>query len=154
MVQPFEENSGWGFIYKLLADEIPEVASGVIEIRAVAREPGVCSKVVLYSCDPLVDCIRSCLGERNRHIDHIGQQLGRERIDLIPWTDLPDKLIAWALVPARIEQVVLDYAKHQALITVTREQLPIAIGRRGYNIELVHRLSGWPLSVNVVEDAA
>src|SRR5207253_2562512 len=98
---------------------INEKVAAVQDDLAVDREPGVCSKVVLYSRDPLVDCIRSCLGERNRHMDHIAQQLGRERIDLIPWTDSPDTLIAWALVPARIEQVALDYAKHQALITVT-----------------------------------
>ncbi|SRR6266567_4508072 len=154
MTEPFEPDSGWGFIYKLFAAEITEVASGVIEIRAVAREPRVCSKVAVYSRDPSIDCVRVCLGAQNRHIDEIGTSLGSERIDLIPWTNSADELIARALTPARVEHVALDHGKHQATITVTRDQLRIAVGRRGHNIELASRLCGWPLWVEVREDAA
>ena len=103
MVEPRDE--AWSFIHKLFAPEVPEIASGVVEIRAVARIPGVRTKVAVHSLDPRVDGVGACIGEHHRAIDAIGARLGKERLDLIPWSDSPERLVSLALAPARVERV-------------------------------------------------
>src|SRR5437899_12119654 len=94
-------------VARLFAQEIPEIAAGTIEIKAIARKPGYRSKLALYSKDPRLDCIGMCVGIRGFHIKNIVDALGKERIDLIPWHDSPEQLIVNSLQPANIEKVLL-----------------------------------------------
>src|SRR5512134_2404961 len=113
----------WKYIHSIFAREVPEVAAGVVEIRAVARIPGVRTKVAVHSLDPSIDGVGACLGQRNRAIEAIAARLGKERLDLIPWSDSPERLVSFALAPARVEQVVLDHGQHRALVTVAKDQV-------------------------------
>jgi len=135
----------WRFIHDLFASEIPEVASGVVELRAVARRPGRRTKVAVASLDPQIDPVGACLGERSRAVQSIVARLGSERLDLFPWSDSPERLISVALAPAKIVSMTLDDAKHRAEITVARDQLPTAMGVDGINVELASELTGWQL---------
>ncbi len=142
----------WRFIHDLFASEIPEVASGVVEIRAVARRPGRRTKVAVASLDPQVDPGGACLGERNRAVQTLVARLGSEHLDLFPWYDSPQHLISVALAPAKILSMSLDDARRRAEITVSSHQLPAAKGVDGINADLASELTGWQLEFR--EDAA
>jgi len=138
-------NDTWRFIHDLFASEIPEVASGVVEIRAVARRPGRRTKVAVASLDPEIDPVGACLGERSRAVQALAARLGPERLDLFPWYDSPRRLISVALAPAKIVSMRLDEAKHRAEITVSKDQLPTAVGVDRINADLASELTGWHL---------
>src|SRR5262249_46550614 len=93
-------------VARLFAEEVPEIASGTVEIKAIARKPGYRSKLALFSRDPRVDCVGVCVGVRGHRIKNVADRLGGERIDLIRWHDSPEQLITHALQPAAIERVV------------------------------------------------
>src|SRR5437899_2932859 len=118
----------WRFIHDLFASEIPEVASGVVEIRAVARRPGRRTKVAVASLDPEIDPVGACLGERSRAVQAIVARLGPERLDLFPWYNSPQRLISVSLAPATIVSMSLDDAKRRAEITVPKDQFATAMG--------------------------
>ena len=140
-------NEETDFIARLFAQEIPEIAAGVIEIKAIARKPGSRSKLALQSHDPRVDCISACVGVRGARIKKIVGALGGERIDLHPWHESVEQLIANALQPAAIEQVILHPAQHRAVVVVEADQVSLANGRRGENRELASRLCGWQIDI-------
>jgi N utilization substance protein A len=137
----------WRFIHDLFASEIPEVASGVVEIRAVARRPGRRTKVAVASLDPEIDPVGACLGERSRAVQAIVARLGAERLDLFPWYNSPQRLISVALAPAKIVSMSLDDVKRRAEITVPRDQVATAMGVDGINVALASELTGWQLDV-------
>jgi N utilization substance protein A len=134
-------------VRRLFAEEIPEIAAGTIEIKAIARKPGYRSKLALYSKDPRLDCIGMCVGIRGFHIKNIVDALGKERIDLIRWHDSPEQLIVNSLQPASIEKVLLHPAEHRAVVVVKPDQVSLVQGRRGENQQLASELSGWHIDL-------
>src|SRR5262249_52942069 len=120
-------------ITRLFAQEVPEIASGAVEIKAIAREPGYRSKLPLLSRDPRVDCVGACVGVRGNRIKKVVDHLGGERIDLFRWNDSPVQLITDALQPAAIERVVLHPSQHRAVVVVKTDQVSLVLGRHGEN---------------------
>ena len=139
-------------IEKLFAQEAPEVASGAVEIKAVAREPGSRAKVAVFSADEHIDPIGSCVGQRGVRVSTVMSEIGGEKIDLILWSDNAAKFIADALSPAQTQSVALNEAEHQATITVAPDQQSLAIGRGGQNVRLAAKLTGWKLDIVSGED--
>jgi N utilization substance protein A len=137
-----------GPVVSLFAREVPEIAAGSIEIKAIARKPGYRSKVALHSQDPREDCIGACVGVRGFRIKNIVDALGGERMDLVRWHDSPALLIVNALQPAIVEKVVLHAAEHRAVVVVKPDQVSLVLGRRGENRQLAGELSGWQIHVH------
>ena len=140
-------NDETDLITRLFAQEVPEIAAGMIEIKAIAREPRYRSKLALQSHDPHVDCIGACVGLRGARIKKVVDALDGERIDLIRWHDSPERFIANALQPAAIEEVILHPAQHRAVVVVKADQASLATGHRGQNRELASRLCGWQIEL-------
>jgi N utilization substance protein A len=134
-------------IARLFAEEVPEIAAGTVEIKAIARKPGYRSKLALFSRDPRVDCVGVCVGVRGYRIKNVVDRLGGERIDLFRWHESPEQLITCALQPAAIERVVLHPAEHRAVVVVKPDQVSLVLGRRGENRQLASELSGWQIDV-------
>jgi transcription termination/antitermination protein NusA len=140
-------NEETDFIARLFAEEIPEIAAGIVEIKAIARKPGSRTKLALQSHDPRMDCVGACVGVRGARIRKIVDVLGGERIDLFRWHESPERLIATALLPAVIAEVILHPAQHRAVVVVKADQVALVTGRRGENRELASRLCGWQIEV-------
>jgi len=136
-----------GVVTRLFEEQIPEIASRIVEIKAIARKPGYRSKLALHSQDSRVDCIGVCVGVRGFHIKNIVDALAGERIDLIRWHDSPERLITNALQPAAIEKVILHAAEHRAVVIVKPDQTSLVLGRHGLNRQLASELSGWQIEV-------
>jgi transcription termination/antitermination protein NusA len=129
------------------AREVPEIAAGTIEIKAIARVPGYRSKLALQSQDSSVDCIGACVGVRGYRLKKIVDALGGERIDLVRWKDSSEELITNALQPAAIERVILHPAEHRAVVVVKPDQVSLILGRRGANRQLASELTGWQIEI-------
>jgi N utilization substance protein A len=144
-------------IRKLFALEVPEIADGVIELKAVAREPGERAKIAVYSNDSSVDPVGACVGIKGSRVQAVVQELRGERIDIITWTADEPSFVARALSPAEVSRVVVDEEAHSMEVIVPDDQLSLAIGRRGQNVKLASKLSGWRIdvrSVSVAEEEA
>lgn len=144
-------------IRKLFALEVPEIADGVIELKAVAREPGERAKIAVYSNDSSVDPVGACVGIKGSRVQAVVQELRGERIDIITWTADEPSFVARALSPAEVSRVVVDEEEHSMEVIVPDDQLSLAIGRRGQNVKLASKLSGWRIdvrSVSVAEEEA
>jgi N utilization substance protein A len=141
-------------VQRLFEQEIPEIVDGVIEVKAMAREPGYRSKVAVLSSDPRVDCVGACVGVRGNRIKNIVDELGGERIDIVRWDDNLEVLIPNALQPAEVEQVILCKMLGRAIVLVREDQLSLAIGRRGQNVRLASKLSGWDIEIMTQEELA
>lgn len=139
------------FIRNLFASEIPEIASGVIEIKGIAREAGGRSKVAVYTEDSNIDPIGSCIGQRGARIQTIIAELNGEKVDIIEYSDDPEKFITNALLPAKISSVELLEEEKIALITVPADQLSLTIGREGQNVRLAVKLTGWKINIKEEE---
>ena len=139
-------------VQRLFEQEIPEIAEGVIEIRAIAREPGYRSKVAVSSSDQRVDCVGACVGVRGNRIKNIVDELGGERIDIVRWSDELHVLIPNALQPAEVEEVILCQMLGRAIVLVREDQLSLAIGRRGQNVRLASKLCGWDIEIMTREE--
>ncbi|QDU87536.1 hypothetical protein Pla175_08980 [Pirellulimonas nuda] len=141
-------------VQRLFEQEIPEIADGVIEIRAMAREPGYRSKVAVSSSDARVDCVGACVGVRGNRIKNIVDELSGERIDIVRWDDDLEVLIPNALQPAEVDQVILCRILGKAVVLVREDNLSLAIGRRGQNVRLASKLSGWDIEIMTQEELA
>lgn len=141
------------FLKKLFAIEVPEIAEGVIEIKAVAREPGERAKIAVHSNDSNVDPVGACVGIKGSRVQAVVQELRGERIDIITWTSDEPSFVARALSPAEVTRVVVDEDNHGMEVIVADDQLPLAIGRRGQNVKLAGKLSGWKIDVRSVSVA-
>lgn len=139
-------------VQRLFEQEIPEIADGVIEVRAMAREPGYRSKVAVSSSDQRVDCVGACVGVRGNRIKNIVDELGGERIDIVRWSDDLQVLIPNALQPAEVDEVILCQMLGRAIVLVREDQLSLAIGRRGQNVRLASKLSGWDIEIMTREE--
>jgi len=141
------------FLKKLFELEVPEIAEKVIEIKAVAREPGERAKIAVSSNDSNVDPVGACVGIKGSRVQAVVQELRGERIDIITWTPDEPSFVARALSPAEVARVVVDEDNHSMEVIVNDDQLALAIGRRGQNVKLASRLSGWKLDVRSVSVA-
>ncbi|GAB4143821.1 MAG: hypothetical protein Fur0037_11520 [Planctomycetota bacterium] len=127
--------------------EVPEIADNTIVIRRIEREPGYRTKLAVDSYDPKVDCVGACVGVRGSRIKSIIDELNNERIDIIRWSDDPQTLIANALKPAEVAHIELDPARKKALVLVNEDQQSLAIGRKGQNVRLASKLTGWDIDI-------
>src|SRR5258706_4180292 len=135
------------FMARLFAQEVPEIYDGIIEIRAVARDPGSRAKIAVISKDSSIDPVGACVGMRGVRVQAVVQELQGERIDIIPWSGDPPTFIVNALAPAEVTKVVLDEDTHRVEVVVPDEQLSLAIGRRGQNVRLASQLTGWQIDI-------
>src|SRR5262249_53261762 len=134
-------------VVRLFAGEVPEIAAGSIEIKAVARKPGYRCKLALQSRDPRGGRVGACVGVRRRRLQNLVDELGGERIDIVRWNDSPEQLITNALQPAAIERVILHPAERRAVVVVRPDQVSLVLGRGGENRRLASELSGWQIEV-------
>ena len=141
------------FLMKLFEQEVPEIYEGIVEIRQCAREPGGRAKVAVYSKDTDVDPVGACVGMKGTRVQSVVQELRGEKIDIVPWTDDQAELVCRALAPAKVSKVIIDEEEHAMEVIVPDDQLSLAIGKRGQNVRLAHRLSGWKLDVRSDSEA-
>ena len=135
------------FVRKLLEFEIPEIYEGVIEIKSVSRDPGYRSKVAVYSPDPNIDPVGSCVGQKGVRIQNVINELNGEKIDVIEWNEDPSIYIASALLPAQILAVDAKEEEKFAQVIVPDDQLSLAIGKAGQNARLAARLTNWKIDI-------
>ena len=135
------------FVRQLFELEVPEVAEKLVEIKAIAREAGYRTKIAVYSNDPRVDSVGACVGVQGSRIKSIVDELNGEKIDIVRWSDNIDALISNTLKPAEISTIHLDPERKHALVIVPDDQLSLAIGKRGQNVRLAARLTGWDIDI-------
>src|SRR5919112_3554909 len=136
-----------GFMAKLFAQEVPEVYDGVIEIRAVARDPGSRAKMAVVSNDSSIDPVGACVGMRGSRVQAVVAELQGEKIDIIQWSPDEATFIVNALAPAEVSKVVMDEEDERVEVVVPDEQLSLAIGRRGQNVRLASQLTQWQIDI-------
>jgi N utilization substance protein A len=141
------------FVRKLFELEVPEIAEKTIEIKGVAREPGERAKIAVYCADGSMDPVGACVGIKGSRVQAVVQELRGERIDIITWTADEPSFVARALAPAEVSRVVVDEEEHSMEVHVPDDNLSQAIGRRGQNVRLASKLSGWKLDVRSVSSA-
>src|SRR5689334_19233689 len=135
------------FMAKLFAQEVPEIYDGIIEIKAVARDPGSRAKIAVISRDSSIDPVGACVGMRGSRVQAVVGELQGEKIDIIPWSPDPATFVVNALQPAEVAKVVLDEDAERIEVVVPDEQLSLAIGRRGQNVRLASQLTGWDIDI-------
>jgi N utilization substance protein A len=135
------------FMAKLFAQEVPEIYDGIVEIRAVARDPGSRAKIAVISRDSSVDPVGACVGMRGSRVQAVVNELQGEKIDIIPWSQDVATFVVNALAPAEVAKVVLDEEKERISVVVPDQQLSLAIGRRGQNVRLASQLTGWDIDI-------
>ncbi|HEV2673958.1 MAG TPA: transcription termination factor NusA [Aliidongia sp.] len=135
------------FMAKLFAQEVPEIYDGIIEIRAVARDPGSRAKIGVISNDSSIDPVGACVGMRGSRVQAVVAELQGEKIDIIPWSQDPATFVVNALAPAEVAKVVMDEEQRRIEVVVPDDQLSLAIGRRGQNVRLASQLTGWDIDI-------
>ena len=135
-----------GLVKRFFENEVPEIRQGIVVIKAVAREAGQRTKIAIYSNDPQIDAIGACVGNKGARVNTVIEQLGGEKIDIIPWSSDPLEFIANALAPAKVLRVTAIDDK-SARVVVPDDKLSLAIGRDGQNARLAARLTGWKIDV-------
>src|SRR5437016_955462 len=135
------------FIKRLFEREVPEVGDKTIELKALAREPGHRTKIAVSSIDSKVDAVGACVGVRGSRIKNIVEELGGEKIDIVRWNESSQILISNALKPAEVAEVSLCFELGRATVVVNDDQLSLAIGKRGQNVRLAARLTGWDVDI-------
>ncbi|MBX3553692.1 MAG: transcription termination/antitermination protein NusA [Pseudolabrys sp.] len=135
------------FMAKLFAQEVPEIYDGIVEIKAVARDPGSRAKIAVISRDSSVDPVGACVGMRGSRVQAVVNELQGEKIDIIPWSPDIATFVVNALAPAEVAKVVLDEDKNRIEVVVPDAQLSLAIGRRGQNVRLASQLTGWDIDI-------
>ncbi|MGG7565834.1 transcription termination factor NusA [Rhodovulum sp. DZ06] len=140
------------FMAELFKMEVPEIYDGVIEIKGVARDPGSRAKIAVISYDGAIDPVGACVGMRGSRVQAVVQELGGEKIDIIPWNEDAATFIVNALQPAEVAKVVMDEDARRIEVVVPDEQLSLAIGRRGQNVRLASQLTGWDIDILTEEE--
>lgn len=135
------------FIERLFAMEAPEIQSGIVEIKSIAREAGARSKIAVFSKDEHIDPVGSCVGQKGTRVNTVTQELSGEKIDIIPWTEDPKAFVSNALSPAKVLSIEIDEKEHKAMIEVADDQLSLAIGKGGQNVRLAAKLTGWRIDI-------
>jgi N utilization substance protein A len=134
-------------VRQLFAFEVPEIASGAVEIKAIAREAGSRTKLAVFSTQKNVDPVGSCVGQRGSRVQTVISELAGEKIDIMEWSDDPVKFLSNALSPAKVLSIKLDEAQRLATAEVKNDQLSLAIGRSGQNVRLASKLTGWRIDI-------
>ncbi len=140
------------FVIRLFELEVPEIPENLVVVRAIARNPGYRTKIAIESMDPRIDCVGACVGVRGSRIKNIVGELNGEKVDIIQWDDQPGGLIVNALKPAEITGLEIDEDAASARVIVTPDQLSLAIGKRGQNVRLASKLTGWRLDIITEEE--
>jgi transcription termination/antitermination protein NusA len=135
------------FMAKLFTQEVPEIYDGIVEVRAVARDPGSRAKIAVISRDSSVDPVGACVGMRGSRVQAVVNELQGEKIDIIPWSPDIATFVVNALAPAEVAKVVLDEERERIEVVVPDQQLSLAIGRRGQNVRLASQLTGWDIDI-------
>ncbi len=131
------------FLIRLFENEVPEIYDGIIEIKSIARDPGERTKIAVYSNDKRIDAVGACVGMKGIRIQAIVKELNNEKIDIVSWSPDPEILISRALSPAKPLRVEVDTLERRALAVINDEEMSVAVGRHGQNIELASRLTGY-----------
>ena len=139
-------------VMKLLELEIPEIKNALVEVKAIAREPGVRSKIAVTSNDPKIDPIGSCVGQKGVRVQNVMDELNGERIDVIQWSNDIEQYIRTALSPAKVAAIEMNKEERRAKIYVNPDQRPLAIGKNGQNVRLASRLTGYELDILDIGD--
>src|SRR5256886_825324 len=135
------------YMAKLFAQEVPEIYDGIIEIKAVARDPGSRAKIAVISRDSGIDPVGACVGMRGSRVQAVVGELQGEKIDIVPWSPDPATFVVNALAPAEVAKVVMDEEQRRIEVVVPDDQLSLAIGRRGQNVRLASQLTGWQIDI-------
>jgi len=142
-----------GFLMKLFEQEVPEIYEGIVEIKGAAREPGGRAKIAVVSRDQDVDPVGACVGMKGTRVQSVVQELRGEKIDIVHWTADTAELVARAMAPSRVSRIVMDEEAHSMEVVVPDDQLSLAIGKKGQNVRLASRLTGWNLEVRSESEA-
>lgn len=142
-----------GLIRRLFENEVPEIKQGLVEIKAIAREPGKRTKIAIYSEDSAIDAVGACVGNKGARVNAIVAELNGEKIDIIPWSENPLEFIARALSPAKVIKVIELDGENNARVIVPDDKLSLAIGRSGQNARLAVKLTGWKIDVKSESNA-
>src|SRR5499433_2807686 len=140
------------FMAKLFAQEVPEIYDGIIEVKAVARDPGSRAKIAVVSRDSSIDPVGACVGMRGSRVQAVVAELQGEKIDIIPWSQDTATFVVNALAPAEVSKVVMDDEQRRIEVVVPEDQLSLAIGRRGQNVRLASQLTGWDIDILTEEE--
>jgi N utilization substance protein A len=143
-----------GLLKRLFELEVPEIYDGVVEIKSIAREPGLRSKIAVSSREPGLDPVGACVGPKGSRVRMIVSELRGERIDVIPWNDEPSAFVANSLSPAKVLRVFVSDETHTATVIVPDDQLSLAIGKEGQNARLAAKLTGWRIDIKSETQAA
>jgi N utilization substance protein A len=135
------------FVHRLLEAEVPEIKAGTVQVRAIAREPGLRTKIAVSSSQPGLDPVGACVGPKGVRHRAILSELASEHVDIVPWSDDPETFVASSLGPARAESVTIDRMTRTATVLVPRTQLSLAIGRDGQNARLAAKLTGLRIDI-------
>lgn len=135
------------FLEELFKIEAPEIENGIVEIKSVAREAGARSKIAVYSKDEQIDPVGSCVGQRGTRVNTVSQELGGEKIDIIPWSEDPKVYISNSISPAKVMSIEINDEEHRALVEVPENELSLAIGKGGQNVRLAAKLTGWRIDI-------
>ena len=145
--------SSYQFIRRLFEAEVPEIRSGIVEIKNIVREPGFRTKMAVMSNDPEIDAVGACVGNKGARVNAIVNEIGGEKIDIIPWSSDILDFIARALSPATVLIVQADEDTKEAKVIVPDEKLSLAIGKEGQNARLAAKLTGWKIDVKSYTNA-
>jgi N utilization substance protein A len=142
------------FVLRLLEAEVPEIHSGTVQVRAIAREPGLRTKIAVTSSERGIDPVGACVGPKGVRHRSLLAELGNEHVDIVPWDTDPERFVAGALGPATVVSVTVDTDTRTAHVRVPKDQLSLAIGRDGQNARLAAKLTGWRVDIKAVESDA
>jgi N utilization substance protein A len=142
------------FVIKLFDLEVPEIADGLMELKACARDPGLRAKIAVKSNDPRVDPIGTCVGLRGSRVTAVRNEIGGENIDIVLWSADPAQFVIGALSPAEVSSIMVDEEKHAMDVVVDEDNLAIAIGRSGQNVRLASELTGWTINLMTQDESA
>ncbi len=142
-----------GLIKRLFELEVPEIYDGIVEIKSVAREPGLRSKIAVSSRESGLDPVGACVGPKGSRVRMVVAELRGERIDVVPWSENPATFVGNALSPAKVSTVITNEAEHTATVIVPDDQLSLAIGKEGQNARLAAKLTGWRIDIKSVSQA-
>lgn len=145
--QVYLSRSHPGLVKRLFELEVPEIQDGIVEIKSISREAGSRTKMAVYTADENIDPVGACVGARGSRVQAIVDELFGEKIDIITWSDNPEKLISSALSPAKVEKVMINEEGKSATVIVPDYQLSLAIGKEGQNVRLAAKLCGWKIDI-------
>ncbi|UCB57460.1 MAG: transcription termination/antitermination protein NusA [Candidatus Omnitrophota bacterium] len=136
-----------GLVRRMFELEVPEIYEGIVQIKSIARQASERTKIAVHSADEKIDCVGACVGMRGSRVKNIVRELRGEKIDIIRWSEDPKEFIAAALSPAKILETEIDKEKKLARVLVEDDQLSLAIGKRGQNVRLASKLTGWDIDI-------